>query len=140
MVHKLPELSWPEREAVNLKVGSSSLPGSVCARSVAGLRAVMVAAPWISLRRDMAPNPLADEYKEILLLSSTLLSLTDGSGNTPLKQRDCTSVDAPPDSADILYLYLYYCHRSHFGSRYKLGCCIHAGLFPTFERLAQLGS
>ena len=21
------------------------------------------------------------------------------------------------------------CHRSHFGSRYKLGCCGHAGLF-----------
>ena len=31
------------------------------------------------------------------------------------------------------------CHRSHFGSRYKLGCCGHAGLFalasfPVFER------
>ena len=27
-VRALPELSWLEREAVNLKVGSSSLPGS----------------------------------------------------------------------------------------------------------------
>ena len=25
--------------------------------------------------------------------------------------------------------WFYNCHRSHFGSRYKLGCCGHAGLF-----------
>ena len=24
------------------------------------------------------------------------------------------------------------CHRSHFGSRYKLGCCGHAGLFAAW--------
>ena len=34
------------------------------------------------------------------------------------------------------------CHRSHFGSRYKSGCCISAGLFCTFEPIFQpcLGS
>ena len=26
----------------------------------------------------------------------------------------------------------YNCHRSHFGSRYKLGCCGHAGLFAAW--------
>ena len=26
----------------------------------------------------------------------------------------------------------YKCHRSHFGSRYKLGCCGHAGLFAAW--------
>ena len=28
------------------------------------------------------------------------------------------------------------CHRSHFGSRYKLGCCGHAGLFENASRAA----
>ena len=25
------------------------------------------------------------------------------------------------------------CHRSHFGSRYRMGCCVHAGLLQGFK-------
>ena len=29
-------------------------------------------------------------------------------------------------------------HRSHFGSRYKLGCCVHAGLFSGYAQSGTL--
>ena len=45
-----------EREAVNLKVGSPSPPGSAISRSVIGLRAVMVVAPRISRWSHITPK------------------------------------------------------------------------------------
>ena len=62
----LPWLSWLEREAVNLKVGSSSLPGSAFATVRRGFRFfLLLGEVWRSkgLLRELNPGPLAPEAR-----------------------------------------------------------------------------
>ena len=62
----LPLLSWLEREAVNLKVGSSSLPGSAFATARRGFHFFfLLGEVWRSkgLLRELNPGSLAPEAR-----------------------------------------------------------------------------
>ena len=60
------------------------------------------------------------------------------SDKRPISKRKCNS-PFPPWAAPTLANAASELkeHRSHFGSRYKLGCCVYAGLLPQFESRAR---